>query len=510
MRGCGLLPYAREKSALRSELAKFVDRNADSAVQQWMEAIGSAFSIPHEQRFEVQAWMQEALARWVRHIEDPEDLDTYLFLDTHARHAFASRFPASRFLCGQMKIREILCQRLRETFHADVNKRDQFLALIEQEFRERMLHISDFSIRAREEELQQQESSYRDSVDNAPAVIFRLVSETGAILDANRVAEEMMGFDRQEMLAMTIWDLLPEAEHEKTRRLFRETEKYGHATRDDLHVVCQDRTVLPVFFSGGLVEYRQQKTYQVICVDISARRRLESQLVQSEKMAAIGQLAAGIAHEIRNPLGIIANAVYDLNELVDSSEPAVQEDLKIAREEMARVQAIINNLLEFSRDSRADVENIDINQLLRRTLQLMNKSLQRNGVRVTTEFEENVSCRANQNALRQIFLNLVTNALQAMPNGGKLELRTRSLPNNRVRMQIRDSGKGIPAEAIDDVFNPFFTTKEPGHGTGLGLSIVHSFVERFDGTIRVESTPDQGAEFTIEFPSDADEGLVGN
>ena len=217
-------------------------------------------------------------------------------------------------------------------------------------------------------------------------------------------------------------------------------------------------------------------------------------------MAAIGQLAAGIAHEIRNPLGIITNALYDLGELIDTSNPDVQEDLRIAKEEMGRVQDIINNLLEFSRESGVELQSVDINDLLRKTLQLLNKGLQNSGIRVLTEFGALGACLANQNALRQIFLNLISNAVQAMPNGGELRLRTVPLPDGRIRLEFADTGVGIPPEHLTDIFNPFFTTKEPGQGTGLGLSVVHSVVERYRGEIRVESTVGAGTTFSIEFP----------
>jgi two-component system NtrC family sensor kinase len=167
---------------------------------------------------------------------------------------------------------------------------------------------------------------------------------------------------------------------------------------------------------------------------------------------------------------------------------------------MGRVQAIINNLLEFSRESRAETEEVDINDLLRRTLQLMNRSLQKSNVRVVTELGEIGSCVANQNAMRQIFLNLITNAVQAMPDGGVLTLRTSLHPGNRIQVEVEDTGVGIPAEHLNDIFNPFFTTKAPGQGTGLGLSVVHSVVKRYKGEIRVRSQIGRGTAFAIEFP----------
>lgn len=504
MRGCALMIYPRVKSRLRSELVAFLTDKLDEAVGEWVALIGSALSIPQADWDEMRQWMRDGLTRWVQHIGDPENIETYVYLRQHARHAFISGFPASRFLAGQTKLYHILCAHLRQAYRFDREKREQLLTLLAQEFQERILHICDFFIEAREEELREQEASYQKAVDNAPAVIFRLDQEIGTIWDANIVAERTLGYPRQEMIGRPIWDLIPPSERARATRLFEETLRRGHSTREDLHLRRHDGELVPVFFNSGLIEYRHKMFFHVICVDISDRKRLESQLIQSEKMAAIGQLAAGIAHEIRNPLGIIMNALYDLAEIVDSDNPDVKEDLRIAKEEMGRVQAIINNLLEFSRESRAELEAVDVNELLRRTLQLMHRSLQKSNVRVVTAFGEIGSCHANQNAMRQIFLNLITNAVQAMPEGGELTLRTVLLPGNRIQLEVEDTGVGIPPEHINDIFNPFFTTKAPGQGTGLGLSVVHSLVKRYKGDIRVRSELSHGTTFSIEFPCPCD------
>jgi len=507
MRGCALLTYPRMRSALRSELAAFVAAKITPAVDDWVAVIGPALGIPEWQWSDLRESMSEALARWIQHIENPENIETYVYLRSHARRAFIGQFPASRFLSGQMKIRQILADYLREAYRADTDKRDALLALLQQEFQERLLHISDFFVEAREEELREQEASYHKAIENAPAAIFRLDQQFGTILDANRAAEKTVAYSRNELVGMRVWDLIPPADRARAMRLFEETRTHGHSNREDLHLQARGGDLVPVFFNAGLIEYGHHHFFQVICVDISDRKRLESQLIQSEKMAAIGTLAAGIAHEIRNPLGIITNAFYDLGEIVDSDNPEVKEDLRIAKEEMERVQAIINNLLEFSRESRAELEHVDINDLLRKTLQLMNKSLQNSDVRVVTELSPLSACRANQNALRQIFLNLISNAVQAMPRGGELRVRTAPLLDGRIQLEFGDTGVGIPPEHLKDIFNPFFTTKAPGQGTGLGLSVVHSVVKRYGGDIHVESQVNSGTTFTIEFPCPCEGGV---
>lgn len=501
MRGCSLLRFPRTRSALRDELARVLDETMPDVVAGWVAHIGPAFGISQAQWGALAEDMEIALRRWVRHIADPEDCDTYVYLRSHARRGFISKFPASRFLSGQMKAFQLMGNAIRRRYADDQPRRAELLALFAQEFEERILHITDFFVEAREEQLREQEATYRRSIDSAPAAIFRVDYDTGAVLAANYVAEQSLEYASEELRGMTTWDLHPPEERQAALALWEETRIEGNANRDDLHHRTKSGAIIPIFVNSGVIEYGEQRFIQQICVDMSDRQRLEDRLIQSEKMAAIGQLAAGIAHEIRNPLAIIMNALYDLAEIVDKDNPEVREDLRIAKEEMDRVQTIINSLLEFSRDSRAAIELVDVNDLLRKTILLMNKYLQNSDVRVLTELGDVGPCAANQNALRQIFLNLITNAVQAMPHGGELSIRTSRASRQRVRLEFSDTGVGIPPEQLSDIFNPFFTTKSPGQGTGLGLSVVHTVVRRYHGEISVRSTPNVGTTFVIELPS---------
>ncbi len=502
MQGCTLLRFPRARSALRDDLARVLTETLPDVVARWVEHIGSAFGITKPQWAALSHDIEIAAERWIAHIADPEDCDTYEYLRSHARRGFISKFPASRFLSGQFKLFELMGDAIRRRFADDQPRRSQLLALLSQEFEERLLHITDFFVEAREEQLREQEATYRRSIDSAPAAIFRIDWETGAVLAANFVAEQTLEFSSEELRGMKSWDLHPAGERTAAIDFWEETRTKGNANRDDLHHRTRSGAVIPMFINAGVIEYGEQRFVQQICVDLSDRKRLEDQLIQSEKMAAIGQLAAGIAHEIRNPLAIIMNALYDLAEIVDGNNQEVREDLRIAKEEMDRVQTIINSLLEFSRDSRAEIESVDVNDLLRKTLLLMNKHLQNSDVRVVTDLAADLEpCTANQNALRQIFLNLITNAVQAMPHGGELRVRTSPRADGGVRLEFSDTGIGIPAHQLNDIFNPFFTTKSPGQGTGLGLSVVHSLVRRHHGDIQVRSTPNVGTTFTIELPS---------
>jgi PAS domain S-box-containing protein len=499
VRGTGLLRSPDDAEG-RVELAAFMQARGGALIDRWLAEVAPALGIPEQDWAGIVVDQWAALQRWARHVADPHDVDTYLFLRSHARRGFIAQFPASRFLAAQMRLTQLLEDDLRSELRDDPGRAEKLIGLLRQQFDLRILHITDFFVEGREERLLEQEESYRRAIEHAPACILRTDTTEGRIVDANAVAEQLLGVPRAELVGLPFTGLLPPGERMPAEALHREAVVRGFASRDDLHLaVPGDRTV-PVYVSAGAIEYGDRHWVQLICIDISEQRRLEAQLVQSEKMAAIGQLAAGIAHELRNPLAIVMNALYDLRARLDGRDREVSEDLGIAEEEIGRAQAIIKNLLEFSRESGAALERLDVNELVSRTIQLLDAYLQSSGVQVSAELGEIPPCIANDNAMRQILLNLVTNAVQAMPKGGRLLIRTARSAPDRVRLDVQDTGIGIPRAHLKDIFNPFFTTKAPGQGTGLGLFVVHAILQRYGGDVRVESEPGIGTTFTVELP----------
>jgi two-component system NtrC family sensor kinase len=253
--------------------------------------------------------------------------------------------------------------------------------------------------------------------------------------------------------------------------------------------------------------------------DVTAQKRIEQQLIRSDKLASLGTLVAGIAHEINNPLGIIAGyseALLDrANEKALTSIRAFEdfpEYLKTIHSEIFRCKGILKSLLEFARPSGGTFREIDINELIKEVLLL----LQHRTARLKHTIELNLNREvpkiyADAGSLRQLLMNLLLNAIYFTPEGGSIFIKTDldeaspgaavTMCPSRIRLSVRDTGAGIPGDLIDKIFDPFFTTKPVGEGTGLGLTICHKIVEEHGGTIDVESEPKKGAIFIITLPS---------
>ena len=242
-------------------------------------------------------------------------------------------------------------------------------------------------------------------------------------------------------------------------------------------------------------------------------RETQDQLMQSEKLKSMGQLVAGVAHELNNPIGFVHANIQLLDEYISrllegSVDPTETEQVREAisklllrsREGTQRVKEIVQDLRTFSRMDQAEIEEVDLHQELNRTLALMAPRF-KHGVEVERDYGELPPVRCYPGQLNQVFLNLLMNAADAMQGHGRVTVRTR-LTEAGVRLDFEDTGPGIEAELLSRLFDPFFTTKEVGQGTGLGLSISYSIIERHAGRIFAVSPAGGGAIFSIEIPLD--------
>ncbi|MBW1728718.1 MAG: GHKL domain-containing protein, partial [Deltaproteobacteria bacterium] len=234
---------------------------------------------------------------------------------------------------------------------------------------------------------------------------------------------------------------------------------------------------------------------------------LNDQLIQSDKMAALGKMATGIAHEINNPLAIIGEKAGWMRDLLDEEEFQESENFKEyeqsidkIEEHVERARKITHNMLGFARRMEHRLDDVDINHVLHQTLELLQSHAQTNNIEISKDFQSGLPIIASdQSQLQQVFLNLINNAIDAVEKDGWIEVKTRK-KDSQIVIAIKDNGPGIAEEHLKKVFDPFFTTKETGKGTGLGLSVSYNIIKKLGGTIKAESKPSEGAVFSIKLP----------
>jgi PAS domain S-box-containing protein len=237
----------------------------------------------------------------------------------------------------------------------------------------------------------------------------------------------------------------------------------------------------------------------IIIDNITDRIRLEDQLVQNDKLTSIGLLAAGVAHEVNTPLAVISSYSQMLRKEISPEDSRFKLLEKITKQTF-RASEIVNNLLNFSRTNATEFTEVDIHQVIRDTIALLEHQLRSGRIRVEQELgAEYPMTLGNAGKLQQVFLNLFVNARDAMPEGGGLRIITDTV-NSKIEILVQDTGTGISREHIKKIYDPFFTTKAPGKGTGLGLSVSYGIVQEHGGTISVESKPGAGTSFRLELP----------
>lgn len=236
-----------------------------------------------------------------------------------------------------------------------------------------------------------------------------------------------------------------------------------------------------------------------IAKDITEEKRLQENLIQSEKMAAIGLLVSGVAHEINNPLGGVLNALYTLS-TVPMDPKKRRYYLNLIQNGLERIQKTVRQLLDFAQQGATERVPSDINEMVEHILSLLHHTIDKKGIRCEKRLSLDLPrLLLDRNKMEQVLMNLTINAIQSMESGGVLTIAT---SNNRgfCSISIKDTGKGIPQEILPRIFDPFFTTKDVGEGTGLGLSVSKGIVEQHNGTIEVETEVGKGSTFRVKLP----------
>ena len=335
----------------------------------------------------------------------------------------------------------------------------------------------------------------------------------GDIIIFNKSAEQLTGYKSGEVLngKLHITELYPEGIARDIMAKLR-SESYGGVgklTPTRITILSKEGEEIPIELSASLVLENGQETASVgIFTDLRARMKIEKQLqdthlqlVQSEKMASVGKLAAGVAHEINNPLGgILIYASLMLEDMTE--EDPRRSDIQRIVQETTRCKEIVKSLLEFGHQSGPKLEPVDINRTIVDGLFFLENQAIFHNIEIVKDLDSLLPrVMGNASQLKQVFMNMVVNAADAMAGKGKLIIKTHlSKDKSLVNVEFSDTGVGIPAENLSKIFDPFFTTKEVGKGTGLGLAVCYGIAEKHGGRIDVESRIGKGTTFRIILP----------
>jgi len=328
------------------------------------------------------------------------------------------------------------------------------------------------------------------------------MDSAGRILTWNTAAEKISGYPFQEIKEHFFYEYCASEHQEEVKKFLTGMMAHKRSNMAEWGLVTRVGEHLPVSWVFSPMRDDQCQTIGIVAVgrDLTERRKFEMQLQQSQKLAALGVMAGGIAHEIRNPLAICSSAAQFLMDEDVSVEFHGQCVEKI-HTGIRKASIIIENLLRFAHPSASfDLGRINLITLTIETLELIANQARIQKIELKSDFpKDSVSITGNASLLQQVFMNLFMNAINAMPNGGSLSVRMEKV-GIEVLIRIVDTGCGMSSTEIDKIFDPFYTTSALGQGTGLGLSICYSIIKRHFGSIEVESVEGAGSTFTIRLP----------
>jgi len=353
-----------------------------------------------------------------------------------------------------------------------------------------------------EQEVGVSEQKYRQLFDSAGDAIFLVDLGSLQIMEANPAAEELVACKVDQLIGRSLFDLCPKLRGRSQSLL--ENKKYVEELFDaagEFQLVRGEGEQVLCEGSAILMDYRRP-VFQINAREITGRKKMEQQLRQGEKLSALGQLVAGVAHELNNPLAVVMGYAQLLMRH-KSLDEKVRSDMVKVLHESERAAKIVRNLLTFARPREPLLAMVDVNRVVTEVLETREIQVQGASVKITRRLASELpSTRADAGQIEQVLANLITNAIQALdghPGRREIEAGTEQR-GDKIRIWIADTGPGIPLQILGRIFDPFFTTKGPGRGTGLGLSICYSIMEEHKGRIWVESHAGKGARFIVELP----------
>ena len=384
--------------------------------------------------------------------------------------------------------------------------------------------------RQAEEALKELQQYTRELIEVNPDVLVTISAE-GKITDVNHATEIITGISGKELIGTDFSSYFTDSA--MARKGYQQVFRDGYVRDYPLEIKHRNGNVTPVLYNASVYKDTQGRITGIFAAarDITEAKKEEkklqeaytkleqtqTQLIQAEKMEAIGRMASGIAHEVKNPLGIIAQGIYFLETKLTGGPKDSQEVLRIVKSSIKRADNIINALVDFSKTSEVELKSEDINSVLEDSVTLIQHRIELQKRKIVKELGKSLpKVLIDKRRMEQVFINLLLNASQAIPGGGKLFIRsylTRlNKSNNRmsgkdiggfkfgenaVGVEIEDTGVGIPEKNLDKVFEPFFTTKRLGGGTGLGLSVTKNIIDIHKGLIEITSKINKGTKVIV-------------
>lgn len=362
--------------------------------------------------------------------------------------------------------------------------------------------------------LQSSEESFRLLIEALPDAV--LVHRNGRIVYVNPAALHTLGYERaDQIIGRPYPELLhPQDRGQVIKRISRMLASGEAAPPHEERFLGANGRIATVEVASLPMEFKGQPAALAIARDLTERKRMESQLLLADRMVSVGTLAAGIAHEINNPLAYVISNLHLLSERMESLRDRldeatgndIHEMLAQAQDGAERVRTIVRDLKSFSRADDERLGAVDVERVLDSAVSMAWNEI-RHRARLVKSYAQVPAVHANEAKLGQVFLNLLVNAAQALPvsNAQEHEIRVatsyRGTPNDQVVIEVSDTGVGMPPDVAKRIFDPFFTTKPVGVGTGLGLSICHSIVDTMGGHIQVDSQPERGTTMRVHLPA---------
>lgn len=495
----------RESQRARRTAADIVARHFEPIVEEWVAAIRGMFdqrSLP--QNRQIPENCANALIRFIDSLRNRDDLGTYVYLRRHCQEGMLSRVRPSEFNVLHIALKQIILKRVRAALKGPRMERvrETVVAALD----ERRLMVSQFYIESREHALRVSEEKYRNSIDHAPDPMYEIEPHTWIVQGANAAAEALHRMvPGQEDTPLVGRRLAELGSPEHRPQILHHVEKVVRDGADQIRDWPEAGRYFDI--NSALISSGNVRFIHMILHDVTQRREMLDELLRAERLAAAGTFAAGVAHEVNNPLASISSLVQAL--LPEETDLARRTMLHTILAQITRISSTLKDLVNFARPSPSQRGRLELNGLVRETLRLVAYNSRFQGIAFEPQLAADLKLAfADNNEIQQVLINLIFNAADATQHrGGTIRIVTANKASHdnggrieKVLMRVADNGIGIPPEHLGQVFDPFFTTKPAGAGVGLGLSLCQRIILANQGTIRIDSEVGKGTAVTICLP----------